>query len=236
MKPVVFAGPSIYGISDNHFSELDLRPPAASGDILGAVEGGARIIGLIDGLYGDCAAVWHKEILYAISKGVIVAGAASMGALRAAECNDFGMIGLGEIYKSYKSGQRVSDADVAVSHAPSALQFRPLTTALVDAEATILKCEQHLDPAKRDLLLGAARRVHFARRTWRSIATEAGLGDVHTLLAANAVSIKRHDATRLLVALANGDFLPGGHPNFKLQNTMFFDGLFRRHSPDGPPR
>ena len=44
-------------------------------------EAGYRRIGIIDGHFGNVPSVWHKEILFALSKGVEVSGAASMGAL-----------------------------------------------------------------------------------------------------------------------------------------------------------
>ena len=231
MKPVVFAGPSIHGIAVEHISGLDLRGPAACGDIFDAVRQGVGTIGLIDGLYGDCAAVWHKEILFALASGVTVFGAASMGALRAAECAPFGMIGIGEIFEAYRDGRRFSDADVAVSHAPGALDYRPLTVALVDAEATLAVCRDTVAPEEYDALTCAANNLHFTRRTWRAIAAEADLGSqTANLLAANAVSVKRNDAARLL-AMLTGETLPSPPPpSWKLQNTMFFQQLAARQA------
>ena len=231
MKPVVFAGPSIHGIAPAQISGLDLRGPAACGDIFDAVTQGARTIGLIDGLYGDCAAVWHKEILFALSGGVTVLGAASMGALRAAECAAFGMIGIGEIFEAYRDGLRFSDADVAVSHAPGELDYRPLTIALVDAEATLEACRAAIAPEEHDALLNAARKLHFNRRTWRAMATEANLNlETANFLAGNAVSAKRNDAARLLGLLGSGE-LPSPPPqSWKLQNTVFFQQLATRQT------
>lgn len=230
MKPVIFAGPSIHGIARDRLSGFDLRGPAASGDIFDAVRQGARVIGLIDGLYGDCAAVWHKEILHALSAGVTVLGAASMGALRAAECAAFGMTGIGEIFEAYRDGQRFSDADVAVSHAPGELDYRPLTIALVDAEATLEACRAKMEPEEHDALLRAARKLHFIRRTWRAISTEAGIGsETANLLAEKAVSVKRNDAARLL-AIIGGHQLPPPAPSWKFQNTVFFQQLATRRT------
>ncbi|MDH7802338.1 MULTISPECIES: TfuA-like protein [unclassified Rhizobium] len=231
MKPVVFAGPSIHGIAPEQISGLDLRGPAACGDIFDAVRKGARTIGLIDGLYGDCAAVWHKEILFALTSGVTVLGAASMGALRAAECAAFGMIGIGEIFEAYRDGQRFSDADVAVSHAPGELDYRPLTIALVDAEATLEACRNAITHEDHDALLHSARKLHFTRRTWRSIAAEANLSpETANLLAGNAVSVKRNDAARLL-GILNGEEFPSPPPqSWKFQNTVFFQQLATRQT------
>ena len=75
--------------------------PVALGSVYRAVEAGYRRIGIVDGLFGNFPAVWHKEILFAIASGVEVSGAASMGALRAAELSRFGMIGSGRIYRMF---------------------------------------------------------------------------------------------------------------------------------------
>ena len=70
--------------------------------MIAAVRDGATAIGLVDGYFGGAAAVWHKEILYALSLGVRVLGASSMGALRAAECAAYGMEPVGEIARGLR--------------------------------------------------------------------------------------------------------------------------------------
>jgi hypothetical protein len=228
MRTVVFAGPSLFGL-DRASYDLDLRPPASSGELLTAVREGATTIGLIDGLYGDCATVWHKEILYALSKGVRVLGAASMGALRAAECFSFGMVGVGRIFEAFRDGERFCDADVAVSHAPADLAYRPLSLALVDAQATIACVSDKISAAETQALVDAARHIHFSNRTWRSVVSSAGLGGDHLqLLKSNAVSVKRQDAEQLLHVLATGDLTPQAPGNWTFQNTVFFQALFER--------
>lgn len=228
MKPVVFAGPSVYGL-DRAGLDINFRPPAASGDILAAVQAGAKVIGLIDGVYGDCAAVWHKEILFALSQGVVVLGAASMGALRAAECAPFGMTGVGEIFEAYRDGLRFSDGDVAVSHAPAGLGYRPLSVALVDAEATIADSAQVLDVTDTNSLLEAARSLHFSGRTLRSIVARAGFGERHLdILTTNAVSVKRRDAARLITMLTNCVSSSSTSHTWTFQNTVFFQALKQR--------
>ena len=56
---------------------------------MAAVDGRAQVI--VDGSFQWTPAVWHKEILWAMGRGVHVFGAASMGALRAAELDGFGL-------------------------------------------------------------------------------------------------------------------------------------------------
>jgi len=232
VKTVIFAGPSIFGVDMSRYAKFSLSGPAAAGDILAAVRDGFTAIGLIDGLYGDTTAVWHKEILYALSEGVHVVGAASMGALRAAECAAFGMEGIGAIFEDYLSGRRVSDADVAIAHAPAELAYQPVSLALVDVEATLDVPNLPFSLSQRQSLLGSARSLHFSRRSWRMIVTAADIADEErgsttALLAQHHRQAKREDAVRLLDHL----LLPAGDladRRWTFQRTGFFSRLEER--------
>ncbi|MBN8893029.1 MAG: hypothetical protein J0H91_22335 [Rhodospirillales bacterium] len=80
MELIVFAGPSLGRFAPSAAARIDLRPPAACGDIARAVALRPRAIGLIDGLFETTASVWHKELVFALAEGIAVYGAASMGA------------------------------------------------------------------------------------------------------------------------------------------------------------
>ncbi len=118
-KIIVFLGPSLDQAAAERILSAHYLPPARRGDLLAAAEKGATIIGLIDGVFHQESAVAHREILAAIKKGVRVVGASSMGALRAAEMDTLGMVGIGEIYRMYKSGELESDDEVALVFDPS---------------------------------------------------------------------------------------------------------------------
>lgn len=182
MKPVLFIGPTLYGLSAHVTAAFDLRPPAQCGDILKALQDGVRQIGLIDGVFGDCRSVWHKEILFALSQGASISGAASMRALRAAECDLYGMIGIGEIYMDFKNGRRTADADVAVLHGPQELGFMPLTVALVDAEATILRLENvsAISASEAEALLRATGHLRFRHRPWAALCATSDFSNEQT--------------------------------------------------------
>jgi hypothetical protein len=64
------------------------------------------IVIIIDGLFYHTAPVRHKEILILLAQGVTVIGAASMGALRAAELHPYGMTGVGSIFDAYAPRHR----------------------------------------------------------------------------------------------------------------------------------
>jgi hypothetical protein len=199
---VVFAGPSIHELNLD-FTGMRLLPPAARGDIAAAVRQGATHIGLIDGYFGWVASVWHKEILFALESGVTVMGAASMGALRAADCAALGMLPVGLIANWYLDGTLDDDGDVAILHAPSELGYAPLTEALVDARASleVLCLLGLINTAEHLALQGAAESLNFRERTAEAIVAVLPADRQAAVLAAYAahrVSIKQQDA-RLLV-------------------------------------
>ena len=206
---ILFAGPSLFGAPPLP-PGIELRPPAAHGDLVRAVLDGAGAIGLVDGLFETVAAVWHKEILFALSRGVTVLGAASMGALRAAECAPFGMVPVGAIAERYIGGELDDDAAVAQLHAPAELGHAPLTQALVDVEATVehLAADGLLDPAERGALLDSAQALFFKHRTLAAVvAGVPGLAPdrrarLTELLRRNDAGLKRRDALLLVERLA----------------------------------
>ena len=206
---VLFAGPTLYGTvgPGRRVAGTDIvcLPPAQQGDIARAVLQGATVIGLVDGRYEDVAAPWHKEILFAIDQGVRMLGAASMGALRAAECAPFGMVPVGVVAERYMSGDLTDDADVAQIHGPFELGCPPLSEALVNIEAT-RKTALHagaLSAADARMLRSSARRIFFKHRTMRRVVEEAGFSgpkadDLLDVLKAHWRDIKREDATALV--------------------------------------
>jgi hypothetical protein len=171
---VVFLGPSLDLTSARSILDADYRPPAARGDLTEAVAGGAEIIGLIDGVFFQESAVGHREILAAIRSGVRVVGASSMGALRAAELDCYGMQGIGEVYRLYRDGELISDDEVALVFDPEL--FMALSEPLVNIRhALALAAGQGvIDQEQSAAILAIARSLYYPERTYRRIVTLAG--------------------------------------------------------------
>ncbi|QLF71956.1 antibiotic resistance protein (plasmid) [Peteryoungia desertarenae] len=206
---IVFVGPSLPD-ADLHLGEgLSLHPPARQGDIMNALSRGATAIGLIDGFFEGVAPVWHKELLYALSKGVAVYGASSMGALRAAECAAFGMIGVGRIFEDYRDGRRDDDADVALLHGPAELGYPALTVPIVNIDGTLDEISRHNSMPREDVsrLQQAARQIFYKERSWKRVVVEAGLDWAHVgpILHVHQWDQKRLDALALLACLKSDD-------------------------------
>ena len=211
---ILFAGPSLSGsaalatAAATRGGELRVFGPAQQGDLPRAVLAGATAIGLVDGLFEQVAAVWHKDILFALSQGVAVLGGASMGALRAAECRPYGMIGVGEVFRLYARGEIEDDDAVAQLHAPAELGYRPITEALVNMEATIgaLRNSGAIGADEADRLLHAARRTFFKQRTYPEIIRKAAFepgraAEIARLVQVCRVDIKHQDGLALLAEL-----------------------------------
>lgn len=220
---VLFAGPSLYGSSID-LGGLDVRPPAAQGDVLAAIRDGATTIGLIDGEFGQRAAVWHKEILVALDRGISVYGASSMGALRAAECASFGMKAIGVIANAYLDGSLDDDAAVALTMAPAEMGSFPITEPFVDALATLkhLLALGAIDAPIYAELLERAEALHFTERTDEALMSgHAGLLDTYRR---HHVSQKRLDAEEL-VAVLQAAKVKAERPNFRIAPSVFWRDL-----------
>jgi len=171
---IVFLGPSLERETAEKILPAEYRPPAKRGDLLRAVEDGARIIGLIDGVFHQESAVAHREILAAVKKGVRVVGASSMGALRAAEMDTLGMTGIGEVYRMYRSGELISDDEVALVFDPET--GLSLSEPLVNIRFTLTRAgtEGIISGEEQQILLDIARSTFYPRRTYPAIVSSAG--------------------------------------------------------------
>ena len=183
MSAIVFLGPSLPLRDAAAVLDATFLPPARQGDVFRAVQARRpRAIGLIDGVFLDVPAVWHRELLWALSEGVHVFGAASMGALRAAELAPFGMRGVGAIFEAYRTGAWPGDDaafedddEVAVIHAPAAAGGAALSDPMVDLRASLAGAQEAgvIDPDASKALVAAMKRLHFPARSFARLHQEA---------------------------------------------------------------
>jgi len=173
-KIIVFLGPSLEQSEAEKILSAEYRPPAKRGDLLAAAGRGATIIGLIDGVFHQESAVAHREILAAVKHGITVIGASSMGALRAAEMDTLGMVGIGKIYRMYKSGELESDDEVALVFDPES--GIALSEPLINIRFTLKRAQGEgiIDDSVHDALLASARSLFYPKRTYGAIVSAAG--------------------------------------------------------------
>jgi len=174
MTTLVFVGPTLPADEARAcLPGATILPPVAVGELLALVKRrGLRRIAIIDGYFERMAAVWHKEILVALERGIAVWGAASMGALRAAELAPFGMIGVGAIYRAFARGELVADDEVAVAHLPGELGYRCVSDALVNLRDGIARAPMLTAPT-REKLVELARARFYRERSWDRLIADA---------------------------------------------------------------
>ena len=212
MSVIVFVGPTLGAFEVRHLLDAECWPPVKQGDVYRAALQMPRCIGIIDGYFEGVPSVWHKEILWAMAQGIQVFGSASMGALRAAELADFGMMGVGRIFDDYRSGRLTDDDEVAVLHAPAELGFAALSEPMVSVRATIERAEAEgiLEDEMARSLLDLAKAMHYRERNWGVILKVAEattqrsprLANFGLWLKTGRIDAKRTDAIAMLRAMA----------------------------------
>lgn len=248
MTIVVFAGPTL--TPADLASGEEYRPPAEQGDVYRTALLRPSAIAIVDGRFHDVPSVWHKEVLWALARGVRVYGAASLGALRAAELHQFGMRGVGWVFEAFRDGLLEDDDEVTVAHAGPEDGFRAVSDAMVNIRRTLRRAVSAgvIGEAVRHVLVDEVKAVHYPSRTYAELlrlgraadlpATE--LDALERWLPSNRLDQKRLDAlallTRVRTDLGTDD---GPEPvNYAFNHTVFFETL-RRAAPaaatdDGP--
>jgi hypothetical protein len=212
MTAIIFAGPSLPPrLRPAAEPLIEWRAPVRQGELYRAALTRPAVIGVIDGYFEVVPTVWHKEILWAMAQGIHVFGAASIGALRAAELDVFGMRGIGQIYEAFRDGVLEDDDEVAVLHGPEELGYPPLTEAMVNIRATFAEAVRAgiLPPEMAAHRTAIAKTLFYKRRTYEAVLEVAAasglpaapLRDLAAWLPAGHIDQKRLDAEAMLDAI-----------------------------------
>ena len=229
MKAIVFAGPSLPPrLRPAAEPQIEWRPPVRQGELYRAALTGPAAIGVVDGYFEVVPTVWHKEILWALAQGIHVFGAASIGALRAAELDAFGMRGIGYIYEAYRDVVLEDDDEVAVLHGPEELGYPPLTEAMVNIRVSLAEAVQCniLVPALAERLTEIAKGLFYKERSYEAMlraAADSGLPTAPLTafaewLPAGRIDQKRIDTEAMLNAVRA--HLAAGAPPLRVGYTL----------------
>lgn len=212
-----------------------ILPPVSGGDLY-AVNSldSSSAIGIIDGYFENCVSVWHKEILFLLSKGIKIFGASSMGALRAAELSEFGMIGIGRIFKDFFSGVLCDDDEVTISHSPAALGYLNISEAMVNIRysmedalaAGIINKNTHA------IFLEVAKNTFYKKRNYGYLirkcieeydCLEASFSELYNWLEIHRTDQKKKDAIQLIREIDSFDAKKSASTvNFNFEDTVLW--------------
>ncbi len=208
-RPIIFLGPSL-----NHekaraiFADADYRPPAKKGDLLRlAASPDVGMVGLVDGVFlQDYPPTPIEVYQLARREGVLLAGAASLGALRAVELEKFGMVGIGRIFELYKKGKVNADDEVAVTFSDS--DFRVQSEAMIDIRYNLYLAKKQgvVSEATKRALARVAKSIYFPHRNYQDIIDEtkrlhpelADVENFRSYISQNRKSLKEMDAMKLV--------------------------------------
>lgn len=238
-ETVVFLGPTLPRAEAARILDAIYLPPAEQGSVVRAVRTYLpKAIVLIDGSFGKVPAVRHKEILWALAKGIPVFGAASMGALRAAELAADGMQGYGFIYRWYSLTLLADDDEVAVAMLPPELGAAALSEALINIRLTLRRAMRGgiVTGKERHVLETLARDTHFVDRSYSRLLADArssmprasavAVDHLADWLPSQALDRKRDDAIGLLTHLTRRPELLAKPPStqpFQLTESWAYD-------------
>lgn len=206
-RAVIFTGNSISHEDARKVLRANYQPPVHRFQLENFIQKGYKVIGIIDGIFFDRAAVGHREILSALDAGVKVVGGASMGALRASELDTHGMVGVGKIYGWYRDGVIESDDEVAVNTNPDT--FEPISVPLVNIRETLKAAfvSEILNEKEHNDLLELAIDTYYPDRSYlglvkegakRGLIPEEKKNLILDFCTGNEVDVKREDAILVL--------------------------------------
>jgi len=229
----VFLGPSLGLKQARELLTADYFPPARKGDIYRIMASGVKTIVLVDGVFHNTPSVWPREIVDALEEDIQVIGAASMGALRAAELHQFGMVGHGTVFEWYRDGVIEGDDEVAVSHASAEYGFRPLSEALVNIRCTLDRAVGDCCVAaeQANQLLDYAKHLYYPERSYQKLLSspvvsrwsEQDRATIHHYFLHGAVNLKAEDAIGALRLAARmpGTRVAVGYDGGRSQEDFF---------------
>lgn len=204
---MIYLGPSLEVEEATAILDADYRPPIKRGDIA-SLPIGTEVVGIVDGVLLTDAAVGHRELLSLLSRGVQIIGGGSMGALRAAELQDYGMIGVGRIFEEYASGRIDGDDEVVLAFDP--FTGRPLSEPLINLRLNIeAAVERKLIPHEQGVrLIMELKRTYYPRRSYelllslgREVLGKEELEAISTFIKEEAFDYKREDAKNVIKAV-----------------------------------
>lgn len=224
-ESIVFLGPSIPKARVPEVP-FEIRPPVRQGDVIRALDAGAKRIGIIDGYFDQVPSVWHKEILLAIEEGVVVYGASSMGALRAAELHTFGMIGVGRVFEMYRDGILEDDDEVALLHSPAEDGYRAISEAMVNlrdhVDAAVLA--NVIERAVADDALATLKALPYPARTVRKLVELAPA--LASFVKEPRTPLKERDALALFERMKKNEDAPlPVEKRTRVERTIFLERL-----------
>jgi TfuA protein len=211
-KPIIFLGPSLNHEKARKIFDADYRAPARKGDFLRLAadfDVAEMAVGFVDGVFLQDYPPTPIEVYHLARKnGVLLVGAASLGALRAVELEKFGMVGIGKIFRLYKTGKLNADDEVAVTFSSEG-DYQLQSEAMIDIRYNLYLAHKKgfISEKAKSLLVKLAKEIYFPHRKYTYILEEARskypmleseINSFDRYIRSNRKSLKEMDAIKLV--------------------------------------
>jgi hypothetical protein len=169
----IFVGPTAFGIPEDVFDEtVELHSPAARGDLPALVPRLSKddCVALVDGRFGDVMSVSHRDILCLLADDIPVWGLSSMGAIRVAEMERYGMRPFGQVAARFIADPSFPDDEVTLVHLPSA-PYAPVSEPMIHLERYLINRTRTglIKEEIKDQALARLRSLWFGYRDWQTL-------------------------------------------------------------------
>ncbi len=186
--------------------QAKLCPPIARGQILKDVDQKYNIIAVIDGKFDQSLAIAPSEIRDALRAGVRIYGSSSMGAMRAAETERFGMIGFGKIFEFVRDSKTFRDDFLGQVFQDNTIEYKSYTYIDFYFSVQHLVLKQKIRKAIGEKLCMMYSKLFYADRNLAALRFKVSKSKNHTPEMLNAIELltrqpfsqKREDAIGLL--------------------------------------
>ncbi len=152
--------------------DAQFAPPIQRGDILTDIENGVNSILILDGLFHQALSVSPSEIMDALRRGIRMFGASSMGALRAAELEAYGMVGVGDVFEHIRDADAFRDdflGQVFIDGFPQ-IQEASVTYVEFEINLKLLLSRRRISRATCEYLSALYADLHYAERNLQTLA------------------------------------------------------------------
>jgi len=165
------------GLSLDKESALRILPnarfarPIARGDLAKDIKDRVGVVIIIDGTFHQNLAVAPDEIMDALRSGIKVYGASSMGAMRASELRDCGMIGYGQIFEHIVSSPTFRDDFLAQTFHEHRGMLKAFSYPYIDFYMNLLDLERQNLVSRCDsqTLLDLYAQIYYPDRCWPAL-------------------------------------------------------------------
>lgn len=181
-------------------ADATVAPPVQRGDLHADIDAGHRVVAIIDGRFQQSLAVSVGEIMDGLRNGLRIYGASSMGALRAAELDAYGMIGHGAVYEHIRATACFRDDYLGQLFFEGIPKHKNPSVPYINVHIAL--CQLHdrgvINDETRTVIDGLYERLHFSERDRFNLERAiAAAGGSHEMVQAARLAFEQPDQKHL---------------------------------------